>query len=65
LGVGVVCWVVGGRVRPRRHETEDCCACGGAEAATAPKVYTVAMGGKRARVLKVGKAGDGMVVAGP
>jgi hypothetical protein len=47
-------------------KTEDCCACGGeAEAAAAPKVYTVAVGEKHAQVPKVGKAGDGKVVAGP
>jgi hypothetical protein len=37
----------------------------GAEAAVAPKVYMAAVGGKHARVAKVGKAGDGMMVAGP
>jgi hypothetical protein len=37
----------------------------GAEVAVVPKVYMAAVGGRQARVLKVGKAGDGMVVAGP
>jgi hypothetical protein len=37
----------------------------GAEAAVALKVYMATVGGKHARVAKVGKAGDGMVVAGP
>jgi hypothetical protein len=37
----------------------------GAEATVAPKVYMDAMGGRQVRVPKVGKAGDGMVVAGP
>jgi hypothetical protein len=37
----------------------------GAEAAVAPKVYMAAMGGRQVRMPKVGKAGDGMVVAGP
>jgi hypothetical protein len=36
-----------------------------AEAAAAPKAYMVAVGGRHARVPKIGKAGDGMVVAGP
>jgi hypothetical protein len=37
----------------------------GAEVAVAPKVYMAAVGGRHARVPKVGKAGDGMVVAWP
>jgi hypothetical protein len=37
----------------------------GAEAAVAPKVCMTAVGGKHARVLKVGKIGYGMVVARP
>jgi hypothetical protein len=37
----------------------------GAEAAVAPKVCMTAVGGKHALVPKVGKIGDGMVVAGP
>jgi hypothetical protein len=41
------------------------CAWEGAEAAVAPKMYMAAMGEKQVRVPKVGKAGDGMVVAGP
>jgi hypothetical protein len=66
LGVGVVCWVVGGRVRPRRHENRRLLRVWGvAKAAAAPKVYTVAVGEKHAQVPKVGRAGDEMVVAGP
>jgi hypothetical protein len=37
----------------------------GSEAAIAPRMYMAAVGGKHVRVPKVGKAGDGMVVAGP
>jgi hypothetical protein len=37
----------------------------GAEAVVAQKVCMVVVGGKHAQVLKVGKAGDGKVVAGP
>jgi hypothetical protein len=37
----------------------------GAAAAVAPKVCMTAVGGKHARVPKVGKIGDGTVVVGP
>jgi hypothetical protein len=37
----------------------------GAAAAAAPKVCMTAVGGRHARVPKVGKIGDGTVVAGP
>jgi hypothetical protein len=37
----------------------------GAEAAEAPKVYMAVVGGRHARVPKIGRAGGGMVVAGP
>jgi hypothetical protein len=37
----------------------------GAAAAAAPKVCMTAVGGTHARVPKVGKIGDGTVVAGP
>jgi hypothetical protein len=50
------------KVRRSRIAT---CAWEGVEAAVAPKVCMTAVGGKHARVPKVAKVGDGMVVAGP
>jgi hypothetical protein len=69
VGVGCGCSVLGGG-RPgsatkARKPKIAAHAWEGAEAAAAPKVYTVAVGGKHAPAPKVGMAGDGMVVAGP
>jgi hypothetical protein len=37
----------------------------GCKAAEAPKVYMAVVGGRHARVPKIGRVGGGMVVAGP
>jgi hypothetical protein len=56
--------MVGGWVRPRRPRIVVR-AWEGVAAAAAPKVCMTAVGGRHAWVPKVGKIGDGTVVAGP
>jgi hypothetical protein len=69
VAVGYGCSVLGGG-RPssatKARKPKAAARVGeGAVAAVAPKVCTVVVGGRYAQVPKVGKAGDGMVVAGP